>query len=133
MRRIDDHDRVELEADIRPRSDIANARQKQGGDRLLIRGSLPNTLSHLLEQFRLRRVFDQPDQRLDSCIELYQCRCYSRLLGRYGRHLLETPPISNTETSSAHSGGFQKLSASSFRFHAVAPHIRDLGRSRTTS
>ena len=121
MRRIDDHDCVELEADIRPRSDIANARQKQGGDHLLIRGSLPNTLSHLLEQFRLRRVFDQPDQRLDSCIEPYQCRCYSRLLGRYGRHLLEKPQISNTESSSAHSGGFQKLSACGFVLHDVLP------------
>src|SRR2546427_259727 len=42
---------MELESDIRPRSDITDARQKQSRDDLLIRRSLMNALSQLLDGF----------------------------------------------------------------------------------
>ena len=63
------HDGVELEADIRPWGDIPNASQEQSGDDLLVGCSLMNALSNLLEELRLRCVFDKPDQRLDSRTE----------------------------------------------------------------
>ena len=114
MGRIHYHDGVELEADIRPRSDIPNAGEEQSGDDLLIRRSLMNALSNLLEQFRLRCVFDKPDQRLDSGTEPHQCRSHSRFLRGYGRHILE-----ERKTSSTDPGDFQKLAACRFVLHNV--------------
>ena len=123
MSRVHHHHGVELESHTRPGSYIADARQKQSGDDFLVRRSLMNALSHLLQQIRLGRFLDQADQRLDSRIELHQCRRHSRLLRRYGRQPPEKREISNTEGGSAHSREFQKLPACGFVLHDVLREI----------
>src|SRR5438105_4708872 len=108
---------MELESYIRPGSDIANARQKQSRDDLLIRRSLMNALSHLLEQIRLWGFLDQANQRFDSRVELHQSRCHPRFLRQDGRHTLKKREISKTESRPAHSCDSHKLPACRFVLH----------------
>ncbi len=64
VRRIDDHHGVELEAD-RPRLDVADARQEQAGEQVLVREALLELRDHHFESAVARSLLDQPHDGLD--------------------------------------------------------------------
>ena len=64
MRRVDHHHRVELEAD-RPRLDVADARQEQSGQQVLVREPFLELVDRDLEGAVARRLLDQPHDGLD--------------------------------------------------------------------
>ena len=85
MARVDDQHRVELEADRRPRLDVAHARQQERGQHFAIRVAAMNAVGDLFEQPLARRFLDQPHERFDGVVELHQPGRQGRLLGRDAR------------------------------------------------
>ncbi len=82
MCRVDHEHRVELEADMGPRLDVAHAGQQECGQHFLIGQPVLDPPGDLLEELLARGVLQQPDDGLDLRLEPHDFRVQLGLVGR---------------------------------------------------
>ena len=114
--RVDDQDRVELEADAGPRLDVAHAGQQQRRQHVAVSQALPDPRGDLLQQPLARGLLQQPDQGLDLGLEPHDLRVQGRLVGRDRPESGQEAQVAQAEQRAARRGRLQE--APSIRSHA---------------
>jgi hypothetical protein len=93
---VDDQHRVELEADARPRLDVAHAREQEGGQQFAVTEAGLHAVCHFLQQPVARRVLEQAHGGLDVFAESHELRVEGGVRRGHRRQAREEREVAET-------------------------------------